>query len=228
MKSKFIDQLQDLGLTLSDEQWEQFNTYFDVLIEWNDKLNLTSITDKKDVFIKHFYDSLCVLMAMPLSTQSFLDVGSGAGFPSIPLKIMIPELNVTILDALHKRINFLETLLSKLQIDVRLIHGRAEEFTERETYDIVTARAVANLQMLSELCIPFVKVDGFFIAMKGPSYKEEVESSLRAIDKLGAKVFDVKEYYAAEYKRAIVTIKKMAPTNKKYPRRYKKIKTKPL
>ena len=156
MKEQFISQLKLIGITLNDKQITQFEDYFLQLIEWNKKMNLTTITEKEEVYIKHFLDSVYLTKICKLDKQRILDVGSGAGFPSIPLKIVFPDLQVTIIDSLNKRIQFLEDLTKKLGINATLIHGRAEEHTKREYYDIVTARAVANQSILSELCIPFV------------------------------------------------------------------------
>jgi len=228
MNEHFVLLLRNLDLTLSERQIEQFERYFTILIDSNSKLNLTSITEKDEVFTKHFYDSLCLIKAYPMTNQTILDVGSGAGFPSIPLKIVYPNLQVTILDALHKRIKFLEHLTTELGLDVELIHGRAEEYTMKNHYDLVTARAVANLRILSELCIPFVRPEGYFLGMKGPSYEEELEQSGNTITLLGGKLEKVVKYEIEEYNRTIIVVKKQNNTNIKYPRKYNKIKSKPL
>jgi 16S rRNA (guanine527-N7)-methyltransferase len=225
---QFHDMLEQIGLSITPHQYDQFERYYQELIAWNKKLNLTSITDRDEVFLKHFYDSLSLVRAIPLVDQSLLDVGSGAGFPSIPLKILFPHLKVTILDAMQKRIAFLEHLTEALQIDVTLIHGRAEEFDQREVYDIVTARAVANLTMLSELCIPFVRPSGYFLAMKGPGCQDELDRSKRAIATLSAHIDDVVQYRIDHLNRCIVKVRKDSITPSQYPRRYKKIKSKPL
>ena len=148
MKAKFYEMLETLGITINDDQYNKFVTYFELLIEWNENINLTSITELKDVFIKHFFDSLCLVKGIDLNNQTLLDVGSGAGFPSIPLKIVFNNLEVTIIDSLNKRIKFLEALTKALDMDVRLIHGRVEEHNYKNHYDIVTARAVSNLRVL--------------------------------------------------------------------------------
>lgn len=228
MVEHFALLLQDLDITLSKQQQDQFERYYKILIEWNDKLNLTSITDKNEVYTKHFYDSLCLIKAMPINNQTILDVGSGAGFPTIPLKIIFPDLQVTILDALNKRIKFLEYLTKEIGLSVELIHGRAEEYTKRNHYDLVTARAVASLQVLSELCIPFVKPDGHFLAMKGPQYYEELEASMNTFTVLGAKLENITEYQIEEFMRTIIDVEKVKNTSEKYPRKYNKIKSKPL
>ena len=228
MKKQFESMIQDLGLKLSTKQWEQFEEYHRLLVEWNSKMNLTAITEKNEVFVKHFYDSLCVIKGVELSNQTLLDVGSGAGFPSIPLKIMFPSIKITIIDALQKRITFLTHLTESLGIEATLIHGRAEEFQLKNAFDIVTARAVANLRVLSELCIPFVKVGGLFIALKGPKHIEETNESSNAIMELGGKLEQVITYEIDQDKRSLILVHKISKTQKKYPRQFSKIKKSPL
>ena len=228
MKNEFINELQKLNITLSDQQYNQFEKYFDLLIEWNEKINLTAITDKKEVFYKHFIDSICVTKVIDFNNQSLLDVGSGAGFPSIPLKIIFPDLKITIVDALNKRIKFLELLCKSLDIKCYLIHSRIEDFKFKNNFDVVTARAVANLRVLSEFCIPFVKPDGYFLSLKGPNYLEELEESKNAISILGGTFENAISYSVQDSKRVILKIKKIRKTENKYPRKYNKIKIKPL
>ncbi len=228
MKNRFIEAVNDLGLDLSNKQLKQFERYFELLVEWNEKINLTAITEREEVFLKHFYDSLCLVKAVNLSNQTLLDVGSGAGFPSIPLKIVFPDLQITIIDALQKRIKFLGLLSKEIEIEVELIHGRAEEFANKNYYDLVTARAVANLQMLSELCIPFVKKDGYFISLKGPKYKEEIELCSNAFDILKVHLEDVVLYQIDNDNRSILKLRKYSESSNKYPRKFSKIKSKPL
>lgn len=228
MKIQFESLLQELGISLSEKQWHQFHRYYELLVEWNQKINLTALTEIEDVFIKHFYDSLCLLKGIEIKDQTLLDVGSGAGFPSIPLKIIFPELDVTIIDALSKRIKFLEVLTKELDVEARLIHGRAEEFERKHCYDIVTARAVANLRVLSELCIPFVKVDGYFIALKGPKHDIELDESMNAITTLGGKHIKTLEYEVQGQTRSLLLIKKVTKSLKIYPRAFAKIKKNPL
>lgn len=228
MNERFVAMLEELDITITNRQLEQFSLYFSELIAWNKKLNLTSITDPYEVYLKHFFDSISLVRAMSFDTQTLLDVGSGAGFPSIPLKIMFPSLQITILDALQKRIDFLKELTNTLGVDASLVHGRAEEYDQREQFDIVTARAVANLQILSELCIPFVREEGYFLAMKGPNYNPELQAATNALEILGAEVEDIFTYPIEELNRSIIKIKKIGITPVKYPRRYKKIKSKPL
>lgn len=227
MKTAFMDLLKSLNIELTDKQYEQFQIYYDVLIEWNEKMNLTALTEEHDVFVKHFFDSICLIKAVQLNSQSILDVGSGAGFPSIPLKIIYPDLKITIIDALNKRIKFLDELTNALQIDVELIHGRAEEYKRKHCFDLVTARAVANLSMLSELCIPFVKMNGLFLAMKGPKLQEELNDG-SAITVLGGKIIDDIEYLVDSQERHILVVQKITKTEKKYPRKFSQIKNNPL
>ena len=228
MIQEFYDTLSDMGLQLSEKQEEQFRIYFKELVEWNKKMNLTGITDEYGVYIKHFLDSIYLVEVVDLKGLSLLDVGSGAGFPSIPLKILYPELNITIIDALSKRINFLTHLSNELGIESELIHGRVEEFDKKNSFDVVTARAVANLQMLSELCIPFVRVKGLFLAMKGPKYEQELFESKNAFEILGGELDSVYKYTIAGESHNVLKIKKVSETSNKYPRRFNKIKSKPL
>ena len=228
MKDRFMKMLEALDITITDEKYEKFITFYELLVEWNEKINLTSITNFEDVFLKHFYDSLCLVKGVNLNQQSLLDVGSGAGFPSIPLKIVFEDLNITIIDSLNKRIKFLKELTKSLNIEVRLIHGRVEEHKFRNHYDIVTARAVSNMRVLAELCLPFVKVGGLFIALKGPKHKEEFEQSKKAVKILGGKLLKTIEYDIDNQKRALILISKITSSDKKYPRVYGKIKSNPL
>lgn len=228
MREKFAQLLADLNIVLSEKQYLDFIKYYDLLVEWNEKTNLTAIIEFEDVFIKHFYDSLCITKAVKFDSQRLLDVGSGAGFPSIPLIIIYPDIRVTIIDSLGKRIKFLETLTKELGINVELIHDRAENHLFKNYYDIVTARAVSKLQVLSELCIPYVKVGGYFIALKGPNYSEELRVSLSTIKILGSGKPTVNEYHLLDQKRALIICKKEHETQDKYPRNYSQIKSKPL
>ncbi len=228
MKYNFEESVSNIGITLTQKQKQQFEIYYETLVEWNNKMNLTTIIEKDDVYKKHFFDSICLIKAQKITNQTLLDVGSGAGFPSIPLKIIYPELKITIIDALKKRITFLEDLVSKLDIEAELIHGRAEEYKRKHCFDLVTARAVANLNMLCELCIPFVKVGGVFIAMKGPKLEEELKTSTEAIRVLGGKINNKIEYQLDDDKRSIVVIDKLHKTSPKYPRRFNQIKSSPL
>ena len=193
--AEFYQYLAEQGFTLSDLQKNQFECYFELLIEWNKKINLTAITEKEEVYLKHFYDSLAPVLQSHIKNEPvrLLDIGAGAGFPSLPMKILCPELEVTIIDSLNKRINFLTLLAGELGLDrVHFYHGRAEDFgqdkTFRATFDIVTARAVARMQVLSELTIPFLTIGGRLIALKAAAADEELADAKNALALLFAKV----------------------------------------
>lgn len=218
--------LSEHGIELSETQKEQFQTYYQLLVEWNEKMNLTSITEEHDVYLKHFYDSITPSFYYDFDGElSICDVGAGAGFPSIPLKIVFPELKVTIVDSLNKRIQFLNHLAAELGLqDVSFVHDRAESYGKgayRESYDIVTARAVARLTVLSELCLPLVKKGGQFIALKSSKGEEELQEANFAINILGG---NVKETFSFELpedagERQMIVIDKRRHTSKKYPRK---------
>ena len=224
---EFEQALKEKGIDLSPKQLDQFETYFKMLVEWNEKVNLTAITEKEEVYLKHFYDSISPSFFVDLSEEkSICDVGAGAGFPSIPLKICFPSLKVSIVDSLNKRITFLKNLTETLGLEnVNLYHDRAETFgklpEQREQYDIVTARAVARLSVLSELCLPLVKVGGQFIALKGAGAEDEVSIGKKAVTILGGKLKE--DHYfqlpKEDSDRHIVIIDKVKPTPKKYPRK---------
>ncbi|MCX8002632.1 MAG: 16S rRNA (guanine(527)-N(7))-methyltransferase RsmG [Anoxybacillus mongoliensis] len=222
----FQQMLEEKGISLSPQQLTQFETYYHLLVEWNEKMNLTAITDKEGVYLKHFFDSITPAFYFNFSQPlSICDVGAGAGFPSIPLKICFPHLHVSIVDSLQKRITFLNHLAAQLGLEgVAFYHDRAETFGQknvRETFDVVTARAVARLSVLSELCLPLVKVGGTLIAMKGASAQEELEQGKTAIRVLGGEVAKVEKFSLPieESERAIVFIEKRRKTPKKYPRK---------
>jgi len=225
--NQFQKQLEEQGLSLSTKQLQQFNRYYELLVEWNEKMNLTAITEKQEVFLKHFFDSVTAAFYYDFSKPlSICDVGSGAGFPSIPLKICFPHLHITIVDSLKKRITFLEHLAKELELNnVAFYHDRAEIFGKnkqfRESFDIVTARAVARLSVLSELCLPLVKVDGDFLAMKAASAQEELENSQKAIKVLGGETKTVHHFTLPieNSERNIIIIHKKRPTPNKYPRK---------
>lgn len=218
--------LSEHGIELSETQKEQFQTYYQLLVEWNEKMNLTSITEEHDVYLKHFYDSITPSFYYDFDGELCIcDVGAGAGFPSIPLKIVFPELKVTIVDSLNKRIQFLNHLAAELGLqDVSFVHDRAESYGKgayRESYDIVTARAVARLTVLSELCLPLVKKGGQFIALKSSKGEEELQEANFAINILGG---NVKETFSFELpedagERQMIVIDKRRQTSKKYPRK---------
>ena len=212
---------------------EKFSLYYNFLVQENEKYNLTSITEKEEAYIKHFYDSIQLEKVIDLNTiESLCDVGSGAGFPSIPLKIVYPHLHITIIEPTLKRCNFLKQLVELLKLDnVTIINDRAENQNSlREHFDIVCARAVASMPILLELCVPLVKVNGHFISLKGSSFHEEMIKSNNAIKVLDVKVKQVLEYELLNNfgKHSIIIFEKVKKTNLKYPRKYNLIKNKPL
>jgi len=219
----FIEKMNELGFQLNHEQLNQLEKFYILLIEWNQKMNLTRITEKEEVYLKHFYDSLTITKEVDLSKKLLLcDVGSGAGFPGIVLKIVFPNLKITLIDSLLKRVNYLNEIILKLGLtEIEAIHVRAEEYARvhREEFDIVTARAVANLKLLSELCIPMVKEGGYFIAMKGNAKVELVESR-EIIKKLGGKISHIKEFQLPieNSMRTLIKIEKIEKSSLKYPR----------
>ena len=224
---QFAESLKEKGITLTEKQLYQFEKYFVTLVEWNEKMNLTAITDMEEVYLKHFYDSLAAAFYFDFTKPFHLcDVGAGAGFPSIPLKIAFPHIKVTIVDSLNKRISFLHHLANVLGLEnVQFVHDRAETFgvnpNYRESFDVVTARAVARMSVLSELCLPLVKVGGYFIALKAASAKEELLAGKKAITTLGG-VLESKSTFVLPFEEAernIIIIKKEKPTPKKYPRK---------
>ncbi|MFB1081521.1 16S rRNA (guanine(527)-N(7))-methyltransferase RsmG [Jeotgalibacillus sp. JSM ZJ347] len=226
-EQQFYEQLKANGITLSDEQLEQFRKYHEILVEWNEKMNLTAITDREEVYLKHFYDSITAAFYFDFTKpMSICDVGAGAGFPSIPLKICFPHLNVSIVDSLNKRITFLNHLADELKLeDVHFYHDRAETFgknaAHREQYDLVTARAVARLSVLSELCLPLAKTGGHFVAMKGAGAAEELDAGQKAIALLGGKKTAVHAFTLPEEEseRSVIVVEKVKSTPKKYPRK---------
>lgn len=230
IKNDFKKRLQEHGILLQEKQEKQFETYANLLVEWNEKMNLTAITEENAVYEKHFLDS--ILPSFDVAIQgSLCDVGAGAGFPSIPLKIVYPDLAVTIVEPLGKRITFLTALCKELDIDVQLVNARAEDYAKehRETFDIVTARAVANLPMLSELCIPLVKKNGMFIAMKGANGFEELELAKHAIQVLGCELQDAfRKKLSDGSMRVNFVFHKKKGTAKTYPRAFAQIKKHPL
>ena len=226
-------ELKKLQIELSPLQLNKFDIYYNDLVEVNKYMNLTAITDHDEVYIKHFYDSLTIKLAIDNNDEfSLCDVGSGAGFPSIPYSIYNNKCKVTIIDSLNKRINFLNDLLNKLDLNnVKAIHSRAEDFAvnNRESFDYVTARALARLNVLVELTLPLVKVGGKLIAMKGDS-KEELDEASNAIKTLGGKVINIIELDLPNDlgHRSIVVMEKISKTPNKYPRLFAKIKERPL
>lgn len=230
----FKEELLKLNIELSDEASSRFDLYYKRLIAVNEVMNLTAITEEQEVYNKHFLDSLMIVKALDLNKEFTLcDVGSGAGFPSIPLSIISDNAKVTIIDALNKRIKFLNDLILELDLkNVIALHERAEDFAKikREFFDVTTARAVARLNILSELCLPLTKVGGYFIAMKGQGGNEEIKEATKGIEILGGHVEKVISLELPDNAgaRDIIIIKKLKETPKKYPRAFAKIKERPL
>ncbi|MEL3963017.1 16S rRNA (guanine(527)-N(7))-methyltransferase RsmG [Lysinibacillus endophyticus] len=226
-EQQFIAALKEKGIELTDNQITQFKKYFELLVEWNEKMNLTAITDLEGVYLKHFYDSISASFYFDFTkVESICDVGAGAGFPSLPIKICFPHLHVTIVDSLNKRITFLNHLSEELQLEnVQFVHARAEEFGQnvkyREQFEVVTARAVARLSVLSELCIPLTKQGGYFVALKAAAGPEELKDAKKAITTLGAKLKEEFSYLlpVEESERTLYVFDKIKQTPKKYPRK---------
>lgn len=231
---QFKKDLEELHIVLSDKQFDQFITYYEILIEKNKVMNLTAITEFDDVLKKHFIDSLSLIKVCDLNgVFNMIDVGTGAGFPGVPLKIAFPNLKLTLLDSLKKRVGFLQEVVEKLELqDVEVIHGRAEDFAKygllREKYDLCVSRAVANLSVLSEYCLPYVKLGGKFISYKSEKVsmesggeQTEVIQAERAISVLGGKLVDQKGFMlpSSDIYRNLVVIEKCRPTPKQYPRK---------
>ncbi|MBE1556518.1 16S rRNA (guanine(527)-N(7))-methyltransferase RsmG [Sporosarcina limicola] len=226
-EEQFVIALKEQGIELNETQITQFNRYFELLVEWNEKMNLTAITDAPSVYLKHFYDSITAAFYIDFSERKTIcDVGAGAGFPSIPLKICYPNLDVTIVDSLNKRIGFLTFLAEELNLDnVQFVHARAEDFGQnpkyREKFDVVTARAVARLSVLSELCLPLVRQGGIFVSMKGAAAIDELKDAKKAINVLGAVIKEQHTFTLPieNSERKLFVFKKEKITPKKYPRK---------
>lgn len=235
IKDLLQNYIKDYKITLTENQYEQFQKYFELLAEWNEKMNLTAITDESGVALKHFADSLSLLNFVDIPQKSTLaDVGTGAGFPGVVLKIARPDIKLTLIDSLNKRLVFLGEVCAQLDIEAELIHSRAEDGARdeklRESFDFAVSRAVARMNVLSEYCLPYVKVGGAFCAMKGAQANEEFKESLNAINTLGGKLENKYFFELPENggERAIAVVRKVRNTPQKYPRQSGKIKAKAL
>lgn len=232
-ETQFVSSIEALGIKINSQQLQQLSQYYELLIDWNEKINLTSIIEKDLVYLKHFYDSLTITKVIDLNTISSLcDIGTGAGFPGVVLKIIYPHLEVTLVDSTNKRMLFLVEVIKALNLEkVTLITSRAEDYAlkVREKYDVVTARAVANLSILLEYCVPLVKINGYFIPLKG-NVAEELSKTNLTIEKLFLTIEQVEMFKlpVEASERTIIKFKKMAATPLKYPRPYKEMLNRPL
>lgn len=227
MSQIFDEMIRELNIEVTDQMKQQFDKYYELLVEWNKVMNLTGITEYEEVNSKHFVDSISIVKAIDVnSVESVIDIGTGAGFPGIPLKIVFPHLKVTLLDSLNKRIKFLNTVIDELGLeDICTIHGRAEDFAKkveyREKYDLCVSRAVANLSTLSEYCLPYVMVNGSFIPYKSGDIDKELNDSKNAVKILGGKIEDIVKFQlpGTDIGRSFVKIKKVKNTGRKFPRK---------
>lgn len=235
-KEMLVEGAKLYNIELDDEKIKKFIEYMDLVIEWNQKINLTAITENNDFIKKHFIDSISIFKCGLIEKgKSIIDVGSGAGFPGIPIKIIEPGTNIMLLDSLNKRVNFLNTVIEKLGLTgIKAEHGRAEEFAMkndyREKYDIATARAVAGLNILCELCMPYVKVGGYFIAMKGPCVYDEMECAKNAVGTLGGKIVEIidTKNLQEDTQHKLIIVEKIKHTEGKFPRKYAQIEKRPI
>ena len=231
--NSFIEELKKIGIKLSNNQLDKLEKYYELLVTENEKINLTSITEKEDVYLKHFYDSLTLIKAYDLNKETVLcDIGTGAGFPGMVLAICFPNIKVTLVDSIKKKISFLFLVKQELELkNVFICNERAEIFARNnvERYDVVTSRAMARLNMLNEMCIPLVKVNGYFIPMKG-NIEDELEESKSSLEIMNSKIEDIISFNLPIENsiRNIIKIKKLGNSKKKYPRDYKQIKNMPL
>lgn len=223
--TKFRNSMKSIGIELTDLQLNAFETYYDMLIDRNKVMNLTAITEFDEVMDKHFLDSVYLFRSIELKANyKLIDIGTGAGFPGIPLKIVFPELKITLLDSLNKRVGFLNDVIDELNLnDIEAIHGRAEDIARdkayRASYDIAVSRAVANLSTLSEYCLPFVKIGGKFVSYKSGDCADEVDNAKAAIHLLGGKINKIDEFSYSNNSRSFIVIDKVMNTSNKYPRK---------
>ncbi len=229
----FINLAKEFDINISNEELEKFENYYSFLVEYNSHTNLTAITEHDEVFYKHFLDSILLTKVIDLNNKSLCDVGAGAGFPSVPCAIINPSIDVNIIDSLNKRIIFLNELIQKINLDnVKAFHNRAEDAAKesREKFDVVSARAVARLNVLSELCLPLTKIGGFFVAMKSTQFEEELSEAKNTIKVLGGEVSEIKSFELPDNlgSRTFIIIKKVKETPKKYPRQFAQIKKNPI
>lgn len=223
--TKFRNSMNSIGIELTNSQLNAFETYYDMLIDRNKVMNLTAITEFDEVMDKHFLDSVYLFRSIKLEADyKLIDIGTGAGFPGIPLKIVFPELKITLLDSLNKRVGFLNDVIDELNLnDIEAIHGRAEDIardkTYRASYDIAVSRAVANLSTLSEYCLPFVKIGGKFVSYKSGDCADEVDNAKSAIHLLGGKINKIDEFSYSNNSRSFIVIDKVMNTSNKYPRK---------
>lgn len=227
MRNLLKEKMKEIHIYLNDRQIEQFYRFYEILIEWNKVMNLTGITEYEEIVEKHFVDSLSIIKFLEMKeVKKIIDVGTGAGFPGIPLKIVFPHLEMVLLDSLNKRIRFLDNVINDLEItEIRTIHGRAEDFARKEEYrekfDVCVSRAVANLSTLTEYCLPYVKKGGIFISYKSGNIDEEIVESQKAIQLLGGRIGDVLKFQlpGTDINRSFIKVEKIKNTDKKYPRK---------
>lgn len=233
-KELLKDKALHFGVELDETALERFDIYARLLVEWNEKINLTAITEPEEIVIKHFVDSLAIFSAIEIPTGSkVIDVGTGAGFPGVAMLIARPDLKITLLDSTNKKLNVIRDILANIGLDADVVHKRAEEAGQskdfREVYDFATARAVSNLRDLSEYCLPFVKVGGTFISMKSAKAEEEIEEGRKAVSVLGGRIYEKKTFeLEAAGERTVILIKKLSSTPAKYPRPSAKIAKNPI